>query len=164
MSTEMGKAFYIWRQICQLDPRDAEIRAANQLPKVESKQNWLKLCREGQWLTQEEIGRRLEMTKDGYCKIESKEIKGKITIEALREAAAAMDCELVYCVRPKSRKLFSEILWNQTVPRAFEIYKRRTGSEKIKPLILGKLAAWLATHTKFRREKGWVQMEKRFRN
>ncbi len=161
MATEMNKAFYIWRQICQLESRDEEIRGAIQLPRTDCKQNWLKLCREGQWLTLEEMGRRLKITRDGYHKLESKEATGKITIENLRKAAAAMDCELIYCVRPKSRRLFSEILWKDTVPKAFEIYKRRTGSDKVKPLILGKIAAWLATHTKFRREKGWAQMEKK---
>jgi len=158
MASEKDKAFFIWKQICNLEVADSKVKWALSISKPNPGSNsWLELCREGQWLTQIEMGKRLGLTKSGYRKLELRERGGKITLEILQQAAEAMDCELIYCIRPKQRKWFSILLWEQVYPRAFQIYKQRTRTEIIKPLILGKIAAQVTINTKFRHEKGWAR-------
>lgn len=55
---------------------------------------------------------KLGCAKATWGKLESSELKGSITLNSLRKAAEAIDCELIYCVRPKNQKLFSRAVFD----------------------------------------------------
>lgn len=63
---------------------------------------WLRAVREGVGLTQAEVARRAAMKRQSLAQFEIAESKGAISLASLRRAAAAMDCELVYCVLPRA--------------------------------------------------------------
>lgn len=150
------RAFLLWRQICQIQHVDSPLlHGALDQQLFQSADNWLELCREGLLLTQEEIGRRLGVDRTAYHKLEAKERRGDISLKKLKEVAEKMDCELIYFVRPKKRKVFSALLWERVQPRALEIYRRRMRTDVIKPMVLARIAANLTTNVKFRHEMGW---------
>jgi len=48
-----------------------------------------------------QLARRLRVTRQAVAALERRELDGTITLEALRRAAAAMDCDVVYAVVPR---------------------------------------------------------------
>lgn len=77
----------------------------------ESTQSWIKLARQALLLSTNELATRMKISRAAVSKMEKSEIKETITIETLKRAANALDCELVYVFKPKSNKLFSQIIW-----------------------------------------------------
>lgn len=63
---------------------------------------WLRAIREGLGLTLENVGKRLGQSRRRVQEFEEAEAKDRITLHSLRRVAAAMDCELVYAIIPKS--------------------------------------------------------------
>jgi predicted DNA-binding mobile mystery protein A len=49
-----------------------------------------------------QMSRRLGVTRQGMLEIERSEAAGTITINSLRKAADALDCELVYALVPRT--------------------------------------------------------------
>lgn len=63
---------------------------------------WLRAIREGLGLTLENVGKKLGQSRRRIQEFEEAEAKDRITLHSLRRVAAAMDCELVYAIVPKS--------------------------------------------------------------
>lgn len=53
-----------------------------------------------------------------YSRLELRDMKGTATVAAMAQAATAMDCELVLAVRPRGKRLYSDVVWDRLVPRA----------------------------------------------
>jgi len=82
-----------------LDPRLAAARkAAPALPP----RGWIRAIRDALGMRQEDLGRRLGVTKQAVLQMESSEAQGSIRLETLRRAAEALDCTLVYALVPNS--------------------------------------------------------------
>ena len=81
----------------------------------EGQGSWLKRAREGLFLSADRVARKLGVSRAAYSKYEANEKSGAISLATLARAAEALDCELVYAIRPKNRKIFSEIIWNQLI-------------------------------------------------
>ena len=62
---------------------------------------WLRAVREAVGLRQSEVAARIAVRRQSLAQFERSEEKGSISIESLRRAAGAMDCELVYFVIPR---------------------------------------------------------------
>jgi predicted DNA-binding mobile mystery protein A len=62
---------------------------------------WLRAIREAIGLTQREAGERIGTKQQPYSLLEKREMRGAVTIDTLRRAAGALDCELVYFLIPK---------------------------------------------------------------
>lgn len=122
---------------------------------------WIRQAREAQLLSMETVARRAGITRAAWKKWEENENKGGLSLASLRKAAQALDCELVYGLRPKSGKSFSAQLWNELSKPALELYKRRTRSQKINPLVLANIVNRLLTDPKFRKKKGWSRNQPR---
>jgi predicted DNA-binding mobile mystery protein A len=63
---------------------------------------WLRAIREGLGLTLENVGKKLGQSRQRIQEFEEAEAKDRITLHSLRRVAAAMDCQLVYAIVPKS--------------------------------------------------------------
>jgi predicted DNA-binding mobile mystery protein A len=63
---------------------------------------WLRAIREGLGLTLENVGKKLGQSRRRIQEFEEAEAKDRITLDSLRRVAAAMDCDLVYAIVPKS--------------------------------------------------------------
>lgn len=56
--------------------------------------------REAIGMPQHKAAERASVTRQSYAQLEASEERGAISIESLRRAAAALDCELVYFIVP----------------------------------------------------------------
>ena len=63
---------------------------------------WLRAIREGLGLTLDHVGKQLGQSRRRIQEFEDAEARDRITLHSLRRVAAAMDCELVYAIVPKS--------------------------------------------------------------
>jgi len=57
---------------------------------------WIYTIRKSLNMTLEQLGRRVEKTRQGVKKIEEREADGTITLNALREIGRALDMKLIY--------------------------------------------------------------------
>lgn len=74
--------------------------AAKQEPRPQ--RGWLRAVREALGLTLEIVGTKLGQSRRRIQEFEEAEANDRITLHSLRRVAAAMDCELVYAIVPKS--------------------------------------------------------------
>lgn len=72
---------------------------------------WLRAARQSLGLTQSKAAKKLGIRQQAYANIEVREQKEKVTLETLRRAAGALDCDLVYAFVPKKAiaPTFSEL-------------------------------------------------------
>jgi len=66
---------------------------------------WIKAIRLALGASQQQVGRRLSITRQSVHEIEKREKDGSITLNSLRETASAMDMKLVYALVPKDGSL-----------------------------------------------------------
>jgi XRE family transcriptional regulator, regulator of sulfur utilization len=154
-SLNISKAYTYWAYYMKLESGDQTIRRVLSFSGPLEVNNWLEICREGLWLTQTEMGERLGMSRETYRKMEESEKKGSLKLSKLQRAAEAMNCELVYFVRPKQRKTFSAILWDQLEAAAVEEYQKRFRQGEIKPVVLARTAVRLLKKKKVRAQRKW---------
>lgn len=69
---------------------------------VRPQRGWLRAIREGLGLTLENVGKKLGQSRRRIQEFEDAEASDRITLHSLRRVAAAMDCELIYAIVPKS--------------------------------------------------------------
>jgi transcriptional regulator with XRE-family HTH domain len=62
---------------------------------------WLKGVRQSRNLSQREVAERAGVSQQAFDQFERGEMKGSVTLETLRNAADALDSELVYFLRPR---------------------------------------------------------------
>jgi len=83
----------------QLNNKMHEIRKLSQIAIPST--GWLKAVRLSIGMSLEQLGCKLGISKQSALDIERRERAGTVTLKALRDAAAAMDMELVYGFVPK---------------------------------------------------------------
>ena len=66
---------------------------------------WLKAIRTAIGMSMQQLGNRLQVTKQNIRAIENREKDGTITLNALKEAASALDMQLVYGFVPADGSL-----------------------------------------------------------
>jgi predicted DNA-binding mobile mystery protein A len=66
---------------------------------------WLKAIRLALGMSSQQLGNKLAMTRQGVQDFEKREQEGAVTIKALKEAANALDMQLVYGFVPKDGSL-----------------------------------------------------------
>lgn len=162
MKIELVKAEYIWKQLTGLVNTDGflstEALEFVALPMPEG--GWLKYCREAQLVGIEQAAESLGMTKQGVRKLETSEASEAITLERFRQMVEALDCELIYFVRPRQKTAFSSVLWRKILPKALKAYRRRSSfrrSQNINPAALARIAQELFRDPAVRREMRWVR-------
>ena len=66
---------------------------------------WIKAVRKALGMSLQQLGNKISITKQSITDIERREKDGAVTIKTLREAANALDMELVYGFVPKDGSL-----------------------------------------------------------
>lgn len=66
---------------------------------------WIKAIRNALGMTMQQLGRRLQVSKQGVMDMERREKEGSISLKSLREIARAMDMKLVYGFVPNDGSL-----------------------------------------------------------
>jgi predicted DNA-binding mobile mystery protein A len=90
-------------QLQQIDAKISGLKHLRDLPIPPT--GWLKAIRLSLGMSLEQLGRKLGIAKQNALALERREQLGAVTINSLREAAAAMDLELVYGFVPKDGTL-----------------------------------------------------------
>ncbi|HWQ93486.1 MAG TPA: transcriptional regulator [Clostridia bacterium] len=85
---------------------DRALSAYAQLRKTaRPRSGWLCAIREARGIPLRQIGATLSVTPQAVQSLQISEANESISLKRLREAAEAMDCELVYALLPRSGKL-----------------------------------------------------------
>lgn len=66
---------------------------------------WLRAVREALGITQAQLARRLNISRQSLQDFERAEAAGRITLESLERVARALDCRMVYAVIPEEGSL-----------------------------------------------------------
>lgn len=113
---------------------------------------WLVRVRKASFLSQEAVAKRMGIKTPSYGRLELQEAR---VLTSLADAAAAMDCELVYAIRPKDRQSFMMRTWNALYPLVKDFKNIETAGNK--SLRLAYLVNMMLYHPQVRRTKGWVR-------
>ena len=93
------------------------------------KQGWIRSLRTSLGMTLDVLGQRLEITSAGLSKLEKSEANGTITLNSLRRAAEALDCELKYALVPSAS--LEEMKHKQALKKAREQMQSVSHSMKL---------------------------------
>lgn len=81
-----------------LESRLGKIRNAPELARPP--RGWIKALREALGITADQLAKRLGVSQPRISQLETGEKNGSVTLKTLREAAEALNCELVYALVP----------------------------------------------------------------
>ncbi|HPI39408.1 MAG TPA: helix-turn-helix domain-containing protein [Pseudobdellovibrionaceae bacterium] len=116
---------------------------------------WLRRARRALFYSINYVAERSGKNRKTYSDYELGEEKGTISLNKLSEAAEALDCELVYAIRPKNRQIFSEMIWNQILPLALENPRLIRCDKKRLGCGLGAIGKKIMRNAKTRLENHW---------
>lgn len=91
---------------------------------------WLRSVRKALGMTLEQLGQRLSIAKQNVGKLEQREQEGSITLNSLRQAANALDMELVYGLVPKDGSL-EKLIDRKARELAIQIVSRTSNTMKL---------------------------------
>ena len=82
---------------------DSKLSAARRCaPADPPRHGWIRAIREALGMTSPQLAKRLGATRQGVADLERREVLGTVTLGALRRAADALDCNVVYAVVPRA--------------------------------------------------------------
>ncbi len=70
---------------------------------------WIKAIRTSIGMSMQQLGNKLQISKQAVAEMEKREIEGSITLKSLREFAKVADMQLVYGFVPKDKSLETAI-------------------------------------------------------
>jgi len=109
-----------WLMLRQLDRQLKEWQVLGEKqnrPKI----GWVKTIRTALGMTAEQLGRRLGgLSRARIVQLEKAETQDAVTLHSLRNAAAALDCELIYAIVPKKYSTLEEIVKKRAQEVAIE--------------------------------------------
>ena len=91
---------------------------------------WIKAIRTAIGMSMQQVGNKLNITKQSVLDIEKREKEGSITIKSLREIARAMDMELVYGFVPNDGSL-DNMIEKRALQLATQIVMRTANTMKL---------------------------------
>jgi predicted DNA-binding mobile mystery protein A len=91
---------------------------------------WLKAIRLALGMSSQQLGTKLSMTRQGVQDLERREKEGSITLKSLREAANAVDMQLVYGLIPKDGSL-EDLIDRKVTELATQIVMRTSNTMKL---------------------------------
>lgn len=157
---EYFKAYRYWLPRYKSLEADENVRPYLLIPSPKFKGgglNRIHETREALLISVQELANRLNVSTAAVRGFEKREMEGALSLEKLRLVAEAMDCELVYAIRPKSKELFSQVIWKQLLPGAIEHWWVKTRPHERKAQALGWIARIQFEDPKFRRDQNWAK-------
>lgn len=112
-----------WLAIKQLDRQLKEWQGTNSKYGRPAK-GWVKTLRVVLNMSAEQFANRLGVKRARVNQLESAEMHDAVTLRTLREAANAMECDLVYAIVPKNNSTLEDIIKKQ----AEQIAKERVAN------------------------------------
>lgn len=109
---QLETAFRFWFGTYQHRQIDREIE---KFFNIEPRRDWLQQIRAAQHFTQQEVSDKMNVHKSTYRELELSEHARTITMASLVKAADAMNCEVVYGLRPKTGQKIARQLWEKIV-------------------------------------------------
>ena len=91
---------------------------------------WIKAIRTAIGMSMQQLGNKLNVSKQGVMDIEKRERDGSITIKSLREIARAMDMQLVYGFVPNEGSL-EALIEKRATELATQIVMRTANTMKL---------------------------------
>ncbi|MDQ6812429.1 MAG: mobile mystery protein A [Bacteroidota bacterium] len=91
---------------------------------------WLKAIRLALGISSEQVGKKLSMTRQGVLDFEKREQEGSVSLKSLREAARALDMQLVYGFIPNDGSL-DALIDRKAKELATQIVLRSSNSMKL---------------------------------
>lgn len=157
---ENREAFAMWYRSYKFAKTDQEI-----LPYLNNnfetfklgEVGWLEKVRKALYLSTYAVATRLNVSRTTYSAYENREKNGTITLVKLAQIAESMDCELVYAIRPKSKKTFSQIIWDKMSDSILKDTWLRNCDPKQRGRAAAAIANKFATRAEFKKEIGWSQ-------
>lgn len=115
-------------QLQQIDNKIEEYKSLQKT--ISPPTGWIKAVRTAIGMSMQQLGNRLSITKQSVMDIERRELEGSITIRALREAADALDMQLVYGFIPIDETL-ENLIARKAKELATQIVMRTSNSMKL---------------------------------
>jgi predicted DNA-binding mobile mystery protein A len=114
-----------------LNQLDAKMKRLNttsigELPST----GWIKATRMALGMSQEQLGKKLQITRQSVQELEKREKEGTITLKTLKEVAKAMDIQLVYGFIPNQGSL-EALIEKKASELATRIVMRTSNSMKL---------------------------------
>jgi predicted DNA-binding mobile mystery protein A len=109
-----------WLTINQLDRQLKEWQTVKN-KYGQPRAGWIKTLRVALSMSAEQLANRLGLTRGRINQLENAEIHDAATLRALKEAANALGCELIYAIVPKGNSTLENIIKN----RASEVAQER---------------------------------------
>lgn len=98
-----------WLAIKQLDAQLKEWQKLNR-KYGKPRTGWIKTLRVALYMSAEQFAARLGLSRARINQLENAEIHDSLTLRSLKEAANALECELVYAIVPRGRLTLEEII------------------------------------------------------
>lgn len=98
---------------------------------------WIKAIRTAIGMSMQQLGNKLNVSKQGIMDIEKREKDGSITIKSLREIARAMDMQLVYGFVPNDGSL-DALIEKRAIELATQIVMRTANTMKLEDQAISK--------------------------
>lgn len=86
-------------RIRQLEERTLPWRTID--PASPPRSGWIRAVRTALGMSTSQLASRLSITRQAIADLERREVDGTVTLAALRKAAEAMECDLLYAVVPR---------------------------------------------------------------
>lgn len=109
-----------WLTINQLDRQLKDWQVVNN-KYGKPRAGWIKTLRVALSMSAEQFANRLGLTRGRINQLEKAEVHDAVTLRALKEAANALGCELIYAIVPKGKSTLEDIIKN----RASEVAKEQ---------------------------------------
>ncbi len=84
----------------RLDLLFRELRQLEGAPRPH--RGWIRAIRDALGMSARELAARMDVIQQNISELERRELRGTITLDTLRRAADALDCDLVYALMPRT--------------------------------------------------------------
>jgi predicted DNA-binding mobile mystery protein A len=121
----------MYKKSLQIQQLNAKMQSFTGVYKVATPPTgWLKAIRTALGMSLEQLGKKLNVTKQSVLEMEEREKEGSITLKSLREAANALDMHLVYGFVPKDGSI-DALIDRKAKELAIKIVKRTSNTMKL---------------------------------
>ena len=155
---ELKIAYIIWQKHYNFNFVDGDLGPflKEKVKSLDKKNtNWLANTRKAQFLSAQTVADKLNIGRSAYSQLEASEEKGTISLATLAKAAEALNCELVYAIRPKNRKSYASQIWEKLLIRAIKHPWLENCDQRKRGPALARIALETMNNPEFRRQQNW---------